>query len=104
MIMKAHLKNKYSFQFLLLDRRKRNLLYRGKNIDLHYRLTSLENSINKSFLIISYARNDGNNNDSLFVTKGIKISQVSQHSFYFKLTKSGKNLLTFYWIIRHNLI
>lgn len=51
MIMNAHLKNKYSFHFLLLDRRKRNLLYRGKNIHLHYRLTSLENSINTFFVV-----------------------------------------------------
>ena len=51
MIMKAHLKNNNSFQFLLQDRRKRNLLYRGKTIHLHYRLTSLENSINKSFVV-----------------------------------------------------
>ena len=51
MIIKAHLKNKYSFQFLLLDCRKRNLLYRGKNIHLHYRLTSLENSINTFFVV-----------------------------------------------------
>lgn len=49
MIMKAHLKNKYSFQFLLLD--------------------------------------NGNNNDSLFVTKEIKISQVSQHSFLFQANR-----------------
>ena len=51
MIMNAHLKNKYSFHFLLLDRRKRKLLYRGKNIHLHYRLTSLENSINTFFVV-----------------------------------------------------
>ena len=91
MIMKAHLKNKYSFQFLLLDRRKSNLLYRGKNIHLQYRLTSLENSINNLLWsqIISYARNDRNNNDSLFVTKEIKISQVSQHSFLFQANRKN---------------
>ena len=84
MIMKAHLKNRDSFQFLLQDRRKRNLLYRGKTIHLHYRLTSLENSINNLLWsqIISNARSDSDNNDSLYVTKEIKISQVSRHSTF----------------------
>lgn len=95
MIMKAHLKNKYSFQFLLLDRRKRKLLYRGKNIHLHYRLIALENSINNLLWsqIISYARNDCNNNDSLFVTREIKISQVSQHSYLFQADRKWKEFV-----------